>query len=308
MNTYLKQPGTALAVARNGEIIYSKYFRARLDTQFRIASLTKPFTAMATMLLAQEKKLTFDAPLANFFDSLPAWSNTITIKNLLTHTSGISDYESILYKTFKMNKPPQMQDALSVLSEQKFPLFKPGSRQQYSESGYVLLALIIEKLTSSYSGYLNRKIFQPLGMKNTILYDITLPEIKNRAYGYRKTPTGYKLYDNDLLNFIVGNEGIYSTVEDMSRWSRAWYSNILVGPDLLSQALSVNFERGFSWKLNTLANSPIIYHGGSWVGFRCFMAIIPSKKLSTVFLSNSTDFDSESSRKSVVLGSLQKYL
>lgn len=307
MNAYLKQPGTALAVAKNGRIICSKYFRARPDTQFRIASLTKPFTAMAIMLLAQEKKLTFDDPLANFFDSFPAWSNTITIRNLLNHTSGIPDYESILYKTFKPSKPPQMADVLAVLRDQNSTLFKPGSKQQYSESGYVLLALIIEKLTGSYSGYLNRKLFKPLGMKNTVLYDITKPQIINRAYGYQKTPTGYKLYDNDLLNFIVGNEGIYSSVEDLSRWSRAWFSNILVSPDLLSQALSSNFERGFSWKLNTFANNQIIYHGGRWVGFRCLMAIIPSKKLSTVFLSNSTDFDSEFSRRSIALNSLQKY-
>ena len=292
-----KKPCSAIIVTKNGKILYEKYINCDMFTQFRVASLTKPFTAMAIMMLAQDNKLKLDDSLSKYLN-LPKWSKQISIRNLLNHTSGVPDYEQVLYKTFK--SPPKMQDALDVIRSQQILLFKPGEKQQYSESGYVLLALVVQKLTGSYASFLKERIFDTLKMRDTTLFDETNQKIRNRAYGYKK--------DYDLLNLIVGNEGIYSSARDLSKWSQVWYSKKLVNKDLLDQSLSSKFERGFSWKLNSIANKLIIYHGGSWVGFRSIMAIVPSQKLSIIFLSNNTEFDTESQRLFIIFNLLCKYI
>lgn len=291
------KPCSAIVVTKNGKILYEKCINCDMFTQFRVASLTKPFTAMAIMMLAQDNKLKLDDSLSKYLN-LPKWSKQISIRNLLSHTSGVPDYEQILYKTFK--SPPKMQDALDAICKQRTLLFEPGTKQQYSESGYVLLALIIQKLSGSYSNFLQERIFDPLKMSDTTLFDESKPKIKNRAYGYKK--------DYDLLNLIVGNEGIYSSARDLSKWSQAWYTQKLVNKDLLNQSLSSVFERGFSWKINSFSNKQIIYHGGSWVSFRCMMAIVPIQKLSIVYLANNTILDSESQRLFLMFNLLHRYL
>lgn len=268
-------------------------------TAFRLASLTKPFTAMAIMILKEKGLLKFDDELEKFFPDFPTYGRQITIRQLLTHTSGMPDHEKPLYKKLKKGEEPTIYDSLEVIKEQKEPLFNPGGRYLYSDMGFVILALIIEKVSGQkYSKFLKKYIFEPLDITNTIVFDETKPNIKNRAYGYRKTKNGWMIYDYDPLNYIVGDEGIYSTVCDLAKWRNAWTSKLLVSNETLKEALtpyqlkSGELGRcGFSWFVNLKKN--LVFQPGSWVGFNNIMLIDYNSQTTVIMLSNTTQFPTE---------------
>lgn len=281
-------------------------------TNFRLASLSKQFTAMTVMILVQRRKLNLEDKLTDFFSDYPAYGNQVTVRQLLSHTAGIPDHEKPLYKTIKSGDEPTMIDALEVLRNQPIPLFPPGSKYQYSDAGYVLLALIIEKVSGlSYRKFLQRNIFSPLGMTGSDVLDQTKSKIKNRAMGYKIIGKGFEVFDYDPLNYIVGDEGVYSSLEDMIEWSRAWEEEILVSRKTLTEAMTPaklangDFGKaGFSWLTGKFNGDKIVYQDGSWVGFRNIILKIPAKKLTAVILSNRTDLDSEKQRINMIMGLL----
>lgn len=265
------------------------------NTAFRLASLTKQFTTMAIMILKERKLLSFDDRIEKFFPDFPNYGKNISIRQLLTHTSGIPDHEKLLYKKINFGEEPNIYDALYVLNQQKKLLFKSGEKNQYSDSGFVLLALIIEIVSKkSYSDYLVENIFLPLKMKNTIVIDNASISIQDKAIGYEKIGNNWKEFDYDPLNYIVGDEGIYSTANDLINWSEAWLTDVLVSEKTLSEALSAGTltngslgKYGFSWLIDTKNNSKLVYQKGTWVGFRNIIMIDLISGASIIFLSNS---------------------
>ena len=331
------EPGFAAVVLKNNKVIWQKC-RGLSDiarknpitprTNFRLASLTKQFTAMAVMILAERKKLDLGNKLTDFFHSYPAYGGKVTIRQLLTHTGGIPDHEKPLYRLINQEKniysEPTVYDALEVLKKQPTPLFQPGSRYLYSDAGYVLLALIIEKVSGfSYREFLTRNIFTPLSMTGSDVLDQTKPKIKNRALGYKTlSKNTFKLFDYDPLNYIVGDEGVYSSIEDMAKWNQTWDEKILVCRKTLNQAFSQQIlpnnkfgKAGFSWLIKNNFNrfrvkpgmTRIVYQDGVWVGFRNIFLKIPEKKLTVVILSNRTDLDMERQRISLAYKLAQKF-
>lgn len=305
-------PGCALVVVQNGKIILEKCYgladlKSKIpitpNTAFRLASLTKPFTAMAIMILKEKGMLDFDDQLDKFF---PDYGKEITIRQLLTHTSGMSDHEQPLYKKIKKGEEPTIYDSLEVLKEQKGTLFKPGGQFAYSDAGYVVLALTIEKVSGKrYADFLTENIFIPLQMRNTVVLDETKPVIQNRAYGYKKSKNKYKLFDYDPLNYIVGDEGIYSTVRDLAKWSQAWSRTILVGSKTLKEALTpqrlskANQGRcGFSWFIPD-GKRKIFFQDGFWVGFNNIMLTDVKNGITVILLSNTQQFSTEQKRTSI---------
>lgn len=307
-------PGCIVCVVKNEKVILtSTYGLANLETKsaitsntaFRLASLTKPFTAMAIMLLKEKKLFSFDDRLTDFFPDFPAYGKEITVRHLLNHTSGMPDHEMPLYKKISKGFEPTIYDVLAILQEQKSAFFKPGSKYLYSDAGYVVLALIIEKVSGyKYSRFLTDNIFQKLGMENTVVLDETKPTVKNKAVGYKKIRDKYQVYDYDPLNYIVGDEGIYSTITDLVKWRKAWCSEILVSKKTLNEALRIPRLANsagrccFSWFIK---GKKILFQDGIWVGFSNIMLTLTHKETTAIILSNTSQYSDEIKRVDIAL-------
>lgn len=305
-----KTPGCSVAVLKNNKLIFCEsYGLADMKnsilnhpyTAFRLASITKTFTAMGVLILFEKGLLKLDDCINRYINDFPNYGKEITIRHLLSHTSGLPDHEKPLYAILRKNEEPTIQDALKILKKQTSSLFKSGTKYEYSDAGYVVLALIIELVSGTkYSVFLNKNIFQPLNMQNTIVVDETKPQINNRAFGYRKINNQYILYDYDPLNYIIGDEGIYSTVLDLAKWTRAWNSDILLEKKTLQTALTIqklsnnkDGECGLGWFIRYENGKKYIFHDGFWVGFNNIMLTDFKSAITTIFLSNTNDFPCE---------------
>lgn len=319
-----RTPGCAIAVMRNGILACAEnYGLADLDskrkitskTSFRLASLSKPFTAMAILILSETNKMSLNDTLSKFFDTAPLFWAKITIRQLLSHTSGIPDHEETLYKIIRKGDEPTIRESLTVLKSISEPLFRAGTRYEYSNSAYVLLALIIEKVSGiTYREFLKKNIFNPLGMSNSYVLDETKQKIPNRAYGYRKIDSEYSLFDYDPLNYIVGDEGVYSSTLDLCTWSRAWTTSVLLSNNLLNEVFQLQrlsnggfSECGFGWFIENCGSKKIIFHEGYWVGFNTVMLMDSETNTTVVMLSNTTDFEGDGNKVAVAKQILNSY-
>jgi CubicO group peptidase (beta-lactamase class C family) len=301
------EPGVAVMLIQNGEIRLQKCFGlANLedntlisaDTAFRLASVSKQFAAMAIMILEEEGKLAYDDPIAKFIPELAPYGD-VTIRHLLQHTGGLPDYYPVIDTSAGM---PTNAEAATVLGQMASPLFNAGQRYEYSNPGYDMLGPIVEAASGvPFVRFVEERIFEPAGMKSSVVHDHTLPAIQNRATGYDPAPEGFALNDADPLNGIVGSGGIYTTLNDMYRWDQALYSDVLVSQDTLDLAYSpahtnsgevINY--GFGWRLDEFEGHKRVRHGGSWVGFRTHIARIPELRFTIVMLSNRSDFEPDS--------------
>ncbi len=281
-------PGVAVAVVMDGQPVHSEgYGHANLewdcpiqpDTVFRLASLTKQFTATAIMLLERQGRLRLDDPLTAYLPDYPAPGRAITIAQLLTHTSGITSYtelDDVVATVAKQDLAPG--DLLAYF--QDLPLdFAPGTRFRYSNSGYHLLGLIIERIAGvRYEQFIQQHIFQPLGMQQSYyMHNDTI--IPRRASGYTKTPAGYRQADylNMMIPYAAGALG--STVEDLIRWDAALRDGRpldataqerMYTPVRLADGRTEDY--GFGVLATRYAGRRLIGHGGSIPGFHAFMA------------------------------------
>ena len=256
-----------------------------VSTPCYLASLTKQFTAMAVMILADQKKLAYSDRLSMYFPEFPAYADKITIRRLLNHTSGIVDYVSLgLERPGLTNK-----DVLSALVKQDTLQFTPGDKFQYSNSGYILLALIIEKVSGMpYSTFLKKNIFAPVDMKNTLVFDESKPVIENKAIGYSR------FGDEDDYNLLTqGEGGIYATVEDLYKWDRALYTEKLVKRATLDEAFvpgKLNDGSitgyGFGWGIGKSGDDATASHAGRYGGFNTYIKRFSGSRSAIIFLTN----------------------
>ncbi len=313
-------PGCAIGVTKGNKLLFKTSFGLAnvqekipitSSTPFRLASLTKPFTAMSIMLLKEQGKLHYDDSLKSFFSNLPLFLENVTLRQLMTHTAGIPDHEKLLYKQISIGDEPTIYDSLKVLSQRKRLLFNPEKKYKYSDAGFVLLALVIEKVSKQkYAAFLKKNIFDPLLLTNTFVMDETKPVYPKRAIGYRKKYNHYEIYDYDPLNYIIGDEGIFSSVNDLSKWQKAWTSEILVKEETLKEALSLSQLQdgrkgkcGFSWFIT----KDYIYHDGFWVGFNNIMLYEKKSDISIVLLSNTNDFLGEKNKMATAVSILRNF-
>ncbi len=313
-----RTPGVAVLVIKNGHTIFRKgYGLANLRTQakitpatnFRLASVTKQFTAMAIMLLARDRKLSYDDPITRFFPDFPAYGRTITVRSLLNHTSGLVDYGELYMQRFKGTPPekiPQIKDAevLQLMADQKASQFSPGSRYEYSNSGYAVLAMIVERASGKPFGtFLRERIFQPLRMRNTIAYENGKNEVRRRAYGYNKDGESWTFADQSPTSAVLGDGGVYTSLNDMVKWDRALERHLLlsaqemqpalVAPELPASTPSKDTppQYGFGWFLDPYQGRRRMSHGGETMGFRTAIQRFPDERLTVVVLCNRMDLD-----------------
>jgi len=301
-------PGASVVISKNDSVIYQKGFGlADLETKtliepktnFRLASITKQFTALSILLLENDGKLSLDDKLTKFFPDLLEYGEKITIKNILQHTSGLLDYENYIDET--ETEQLKDQDVLNILMKQDSTYFESGTKHQYSNSGYAVLALIVEKLSGlSFAEFLSSRIFQPLKMNNTLAYENGISEVPNRSYGYAKKDSGFEFSDQSLTSAILGDGGIYSSTEDLLKWDNEVNSPTLLPKEkfnrLFEKGINYNgeeFDYGFGWRLDPYKKFYRPYHTGSTCGFSNIYMKLPNLDLTIIVLMNIRDYDAK---------------
>lgn len=324
------EPGCAALVMQNGKVAFRKgYGIAEMrtkqavgpETNFRLASLSKQFTATAIMLLVHDGKLRYDDRLTDVFPDFPAYGKAISIRQVLNHTSGLLDYEDLMQKQYPGvpdEKIPQIRDAgvLALLEKQSTTKFAPGARWDYSNSGYVLLGLVVEKKSGMRFGdFLRERIFVPLGMSETVAYEKDRNEVRHRAYGHSQSGSGWRETDQSSTSATLGDGGIYTSLVDMEKWDRALSHHTLLteaemqpaltapsGPDgaplhMPDGVLAPGY--GFGWFLDADHGHRRYWHYGETVGFRTAIQRFPDDHLSVIVLCNRSETDAPKLAESV---------
>lgn len=327
-------PGLAALVRQNGKTVFERGYGVgdlrsgvRLDarTNFRLASFTKQFTAMAIMLLVHDGKLRYDESLTEVFPDFPDYGKTITVRNLLNHVSGLPDYEELMEAAEKASgsmwspeKQIQDEEVLKLLETDQSGKFAPGTSWSYSNSGYVVLGLVVAKTSGkAYGEFLHERIFAPLKMNHTIVYQKGKNEVANRAFGHSKENDLFKETDQSSTSATLGDGGIYSNLEDLAKWDDALRNHTLLSEKEMRPALTpvkLNdgsephwptqpngdnlhpgkpVSYGFGWFLDPYNGHARMWHTGSTMGFRTVIERFLGENLTIIILSNRTDLDPE---------------
>lgn len=326
-------PGLAVLVKKDGKVLLKKGYGVRelrrkvrisADTDFRLASCTKQFTAMAAMLLVADGKLDYQENLTEILPAFPAYGRAITVRHLLNHTSGLPDYEDLMEraekqqgKTWSPERQIRDDEVLALLEKETRGKFAPGSRWEYSNSGYVLLGLIVkERSGKPFARFLRERIFAPLGMEGTLVFEKGQNEVPRRAYGHSKIDNRFVETDQSPTSATQGDGGVYSNLEDLSKWDDALRDHTLLGekefaPALAPAALPPGAEAklaedapasmrgrpvayGFGWFLDLQGPEPVAWHYGDTMGFKSAIVRGLGDGVSVIVLSNRTDMDPQS--------------
>lgn len=284
---------------------------ANCETNYRIGSVTKQFTAMGILVLKNQGKLNYSTKLIEVIPEFPDYGKEISIKDLLLHRSGLQSYFNLYPKDAE--KQIVDKDVLNLLKEQDSLLFPANSKYKYSNSGYAVLALIIERISGkTFKDFMEKEIFEKTGMTNSTVYLNDL-KIKNRALGYTFNDTIFENKDQNAWSAVQGDGGIYSSVNDYKYWDRSLYDDRLVNKDLRNDAFSSWDENGkikekgygFGWEIEVKNNRKYLWHGGTTTGFRSFVLRIPSEKIAVAVYTNTGEYSSrELQRKAFILASL----
>jgi len=284
---------------------------ANCETNYRIGSVTKQFTAMGILVLIKQGKLNYNTKLTDIIPEFPEYGKEITVKDLLVHRSGLQSY----FKLYPKDAEKQIvdKDVLHILKEQDSLLFPANSKFEYSNSGYAVLAMIIERVSGkTFKDFMEKEIFGKTGMTNSTIYIDGL-KIKNRALGYEFIDSIFKNKDQNAWSAVQGDGGIYSSVNDYKDWDRSLYDDRLVNEDLRIDAFSSWDENGkiqekgygFGWEIDVKNGRKYLWHGGTTTGFRSFVLRIPSEKIAVAIYTNTGEYSSrELERKAFVLASL----
>ncbi len=324
------EPGLAVLVKKDGRVVFERGYGvkelrtgSKIDTKtnFRLASVTKQFTAMAIMLLVHDGKLRYETPLGEIFAEFPEYGKKITVRQLLNHTSGLPDYEDLMEAAEKAkgttwSPEKQIQDAevLTLLESATKGEFAPGAKWEYSNSGYVLLGVIVAKVSGKpFGDFLDERIFAPLKMADTMVYQKGKNAVPSRAYGHTKDANGFKETDQSSTSATLGDGGVYSNVDDLSKWDDALRNHTLLSAEEMKPALEpakfgdvknavlpddapsalhgVPVEYGFGWFLDPYKGRARMWHYGDTMGFKTAIQRFTKDRISVIVLCNHTDLD-----------------
>jgi len=289
------RPGAAIMVIAKGEIILNRsYGMADLEqnkavtdsSNFRLASVSKQFTAMAILQLMDQQKLDFSTRLPSIFPEFPAYADAINYGHLLHHLSGLIDYEDLIPDT--LQDPVVDADVLDLLLTADSTYFEPGSAYRYSNGGYAILALTVERLSGmTFPEYLDKHIFNTLGMEGSLAYVKGDPDFPNRAYGYHVSGDSVSFSDQSMTSSVLGDGGIYSSTRDLYKWDQALYTTELLSQSLLDSAFTPWLEDyGCGWRIEDYRGKKRISHTGSTCGFRTDYQRFPADEFSIIVLTN----------------------
>jgi CubicO group peptidase (beta-lactamase class C family) len=286
----LARGGTPLFVKGYGFADETAQLRNTARTQFPIASITKPFTATLVMKLQHQGRLDLGRPICTYLEPCPAHWQPITVRQLLMHTSGIPDYAKQADFPRKMSEPRALSQIIAEFRERPLE-FSAGTRYSYSNSGYVLLGMILEKAShKSYAQLLQEQILTPLGMRDTG-FDAKGPARPKLALGYRPDGVRNARAEDVDPSWLYSAGGIYSTVEDLLKWDRAMSAGIVLPRELLEQMWSAEHGvYGFGWQLMRPSpqslNRTLVYHAGGTSGFSSDFLRYPQEHVTVILLAN----------------------
>jgi len=317
-------PGAALLVLHDGKpVVRRGVGLADVDagvpvtatTNFRLASVSKQFTAATVLLLAEDGRLRLDDPVRRWLPALPGNADGVTLHHLLSHTSGLHDYEDIMAADFQGQvhdadvvcllatglpcgdagdgdgAPAAAADAVPAA-----PYFPPGTAYRYSNTGYALLALVVEQASGQrYPDVLRERIFAPLGMADTLAFVDGVNEVPGRAYGHSADGEGWSRTDQSTTSAVLGDGGIYSSIDDLAKWDAALYDDRLLSDASRALAFSPQTTTGtgednvqaygYGWRLD----DGLQWHSGETMGFRNVILRWPGERLTVLLLSNRND-------------------
>jgi CubicO group peptidase (beta-lactamase class C family) len=296
-------PGCSVGAVKDGRLVYKRAFgMANLDydvpntpsTVFNLASASKPFTAFSIALLAQQGKLSLDDDIRRFVPEFPKYDETVTIRHLLYHTSGIREYQALVFFSgLGADNAYSDKIILNMLARQKNLSFTPGAKHQYSNSNYHLLGIIVGRASGkSLRAFAEENIFKPLGMKNTLFFDNRFEVVKNRAQGYRVGPDKSIRARSSLFD-LVGGGGVLTTVEDLYLWEQNFYEpkignkellGLITAPGTLNSGEKIGY--GFGLFHNEYKGLPVIKHSGNMTGYRAQIVSFPEQKFTAIALCN----------------------
>lgn len=291
-------PGSAVLVIHHGQPVLTRTYglanieqkvAIRSSSNFRLASFTKQFTAMCIMILKERGKLDYSTTLERIFPSFPEYGKKITIKNLLQHTSGLIAYENLIPDTATIQVLDK--DVLQMMMNVDSTYFQPGSAYRYSNSGYAVLAMIIEKVSGkSFAEFLKEEIFIPLDMQNTVAFENGISTVSHRAFGYSVEVDAFQFKDQSITSAVLGDGGIYSSLDDLYKWDQALYTEQLIPANTLHLAFTPALENyGFGWRIDQYKGRFRVHHTGSTSGFRTVIQRYPDDEFTVIILSNRTD-------------------
>ena len=296
-------PGASVLVTEGECVVYRRAFGfadleartpATTRTDYRLASLTKQFTATAVMLLVRDGKLRYDEPLTEALPGFPAYGRAITLRHLLTHTSGLLDYEDFVPDTQTVQLKDR--DVLAILERVDSTYFPPGTAYRYSNSGYALLALVVERASGvPFARFLHDRIFAPLGMSGTVAFEQGVSTVPRRAFGYTERGGRFVRTDQSPTSAVLGDGGVYSSVDDLARWARALDERTLLDAATLRLATTppalpggARSEYGFGWFVDRYRGLVRHRHHGETVGFTNAIQRFPERRITVVILTNRT--------------------
>ena len=326
------QPGLAVLVRRNGRSVFERGYgvrdlraRSSIDarTSFRLASVTKQLTAAAVALLVRDGRLKYEDSLCDALPGFPAYGRGVTIRHLLTHTSGLPDYEQLMEEVeaggeqrWTPDRQIRDEEVLGLLEKQTQGRFAPSSRWAYSNSGYVVLGLIAARAAGRpFGDVLRERIFAPLGMTRTLAFERGRNEARDRAYGHTKGPAGFRETDQSATSATLGDGGVYSCLEDLAKWDEALRTRALLSAAEMKLALTpVRLDDGsqpswptepgddnlfpgqpvfygYGWFLDEWQGRPRMWHHGETMGFRSVVERFVEDGLTVVILANRDDLD-----------------
>ncbi len=298
-------PGCAAAVSLNGEVVFEKAFGLAdmehnvpntVQTIFESGSVAKQFTAAALVLLQQDGKLNLDDPVRKYIPELPDYGSPLTIRHMLNHTAGLRDWGSVMALTGvgRGERVVNQDLALDVITHQRALNFKPGAEYSYTNSGYNLAAIIVERVSKQkFPAFVEERLFKPLGMKNSSWRDDYQRIVPGRAQAYSRAGNGPWRLNMPFMN-VYGNGGMLTTVGDWMIWNRMLDSRSLGAPlvDALETRGVLNDGRKISYALGLEISSykglKDVSHGGATAGYQTFLARYPDNKVSVGVMCNGT--------------------
>jgi len=300
-----ESPGAAIAIIKEGEVLYKKgYGMANLDhgipnspsTIFDIASVSKQFGGVAIAMLAQAGEISLDDEIHTYIPEVPDFGHPITVRQLVHHTSGLRDWPATLaIGGWRMDDVISFDQILRMVWKQQELNFEPGSAYSYSNTGYNLLAELVQRVTKkSFSEWMHEHVFSPLEMNHSHFHDDHEMIVKNRAQAYRKTYGQYKMVPNGLT--ALASSSLFTSVDDLIKWVLNFETKAVGGPEVLSlmheqgslndgSELSYAFGNSI-WSYRGLEH---VTHSGGWAGFNTYLLRFPKERFAVIVLSNAGD-------------------
>lgn len=263
---------------------------------FQLASVSKQFTAAAILLLKSDNLLDLDDELTKYIPELPY--QKVTLRHLLHHMSGLPNYMYLVDKYWNKENCPTNEDVIALMAKYKVAaFFKPGFKYDYSNTGYVMLASVVERVSGmSLNEFLQRRLFAPLGMKNTYVYSSADTSVSHlQEDGFRPLRKGYARINGTKNNGPVGDKGICSTTGDLFIWDQALYNGLSIPYNLLEETFlpaktsgGKEVAYGYGFRLKVENEQPVIYHNGVWEGFRTNFHRFPASHNTIIVLNNTS--------------------